>query len=413
MYTLKKQDVEYYEKLADKYGTPLYVYNADYIINQYKNLSKLIKWPKLRIYYAMKANYNPAILKILLKEGASLDTVSPGEVELAMSMGYPVSKLLYTANNLTDEEVSEVHSKGILMNFDSLSRLEKYGKKYSGSKICLRFNPEVVAGEFTKIQTGGPLTKFGILIEDLPKVKELVNKYNLKVVGLHKHTGSGIQKAEQFLESMNNLLSIATKDNFPNLEFIDFGGGFKVPYKPDEQEYDYEDFGNKISNVFSDFCKKYGKDLEIKFEPGKYIVAEGGVLLVRVNTLKNNKGRLIAGTDSGFPQLIRPMFYRAYHHIMNLSNPNGREKVYDICGNICETGDCFATDRNIPEIREEDVLALLNAGAYCYSMGGIYNMRPMPAEVIIKNGNSYLVRRRLTNKELANQIISECNLNDI
>ena len=413
MYILKEKEIENYEKLANIYGTPLYVYDADYIVNQYKSLSRLIKWPKLRIYYAMKANYNPAILKILLKEGAYLDTVSPGEIELAMSLGYQPSRLLHTANNLTDEEVEEVHSKKVLMNFDSLSRLEKYGKKYPGSKICLRFNPEVVAGEFTKIQTGGPLTKFGILMEDVPKVRELVHKYNLTVVGLHKHTGSGIQKAEQFLESMNNLLSIATQNNFPDLEFIDFGGGFKIPYKPDEHEYDYEDFGNKISDVFSDFCKRYGKDLELKFEPGKYIVAEGGVLLVRVNTLKDNQGRLIAGTDSGFPQLIRPMFYGAYHHIMNLSNQDGEEKVYDICGNICETGDCFATDRSILEIREGDVLALLNAGAYCYSMGGVYNLRPMPAELILYKSHSYLVRRRLTNNELANNIIKECDLKEI
>ena len=348
-----------------------------------------------------------------MKEGEYLDTVSPGEVSLAMEVGYPASRLLYTANNLTDEEVDEVHSKGILMNFDSLSRLEKYGKKYPGSKICLRFNPEVVAGEFTKIQTGGPLTKFGILIEDVPKVKELISKYNLTVVGLHKHTGSGIQKAEQFLDSMNNLLSIATKDNFPDLEFMDFGGGFKVPYKPDEHEYDYEDFGNKISDVFSNFCKRYGNDIELRFEPGKYIVAEGGVLLVRVNTLKNNHSRLIAGTDSGFPQLIRPMFYGAYHHIMNLSNPEGKEKIYDICGNICETGDCFATDRSISEINEGDVLALLNAGAYCYSMGGVYNLRPMPGEVLLYNNNSCLVRRKLTSKELVESILNECNFEEI
>jgi len=393
--------------LANEYGTPLYVYDGDLILQRYKELYEFIQYPKLKILYAMKANYNFNILKMLNENGAYLDTVSPGDILLALKAGFSPEKLLFTANNLTDEEVNTVHSLGVLFNIDSLSRLEKYGMQFSGSDICLRFNPDVVAGENEKVQTGGDLTKFGILLKDLNKVLEIVRKYNLKVTGLHEHTGSGISDTNKFLESANNLLEIATKDNFPDLEFIDFGGGFKVPYKKDEKRIDYVAFGKELSSRFGEFCKEYGRNLELHFEPGKYVVAESGYLLVKVNTLKNNHGRLIAGTNSGFPQLIRPVFYDAYHEILNLTNPNGKLYFYDVCGNICESGDNFATERELPEIREYDVLAIKNAGAYCYSMGGIYNLRPMPSEILVINGVAKLVRKALTNEELINQIINE------
>jgi diaminopimelate decarboxylase len=197
------------------------------------------------------------------------------------------------------------------------------------------------------------------------------------------------------------------QDNFPSLEFVDFGGGFKVPYHPDEHAYDYSEFGRVLGEIFSEFCAAYGRELLMFFEPGKYIVAESGSLLVRVTTLKDNRGRLIAGTDSGFPQLIRPMFYGAYHHIVNLSNRNAEPRAYDICGNICETGDNFATERPIAEIREGDILQIQNAGAYCYSMGGVYNLRPMPAELLWHNNQATLARRRLSPAELVALIVNE------
>jgi len=309
--------------LANKYGTPLYVYDGDLILQRYKELYNFIKYPKLKILYAMKANYNFHILKMLNENGAYLDTVSPGDVLLALKAGFSPEHLLYTANNMTDKEMHEVYSLGVLFNIDTLSRLEKFGKAFPNSRVCIRFNPDVVAGEHEKVMTGGALTKFGILLEDLPKVLEIVAKYNLIVVGLHEHTGSGIADFNKILKSMDNLLNIATKENFPYLEFIDFGGGFKVPYSPEEHRIDYNEFGALITEKFIDFCKFYGKDLEMYFEPGKYVVAESGFLLVEVNNLKSNKGRLIAGTNSGFPQLIRPVFYDAHHEIKNLTNPVG------------------------------------------------------------------------------------------
>ncbi len=396
------------KELAARFGTPLYVYNGDLIISRYHELFSHIKWKKLKIFYAMKANYNPDVLKLLHDAGSGIDAVSPGDVDLALKVGFPAEKIIYTANNITDEEMHFVKKKGVLFNIESISRLEKFGKAYPGSEVCLRFNPEVVAGEHDKVKTGGNLTKFGILFDDLPKVKKIVAEHKLKVVGLHEHTGSGIAETDKILQSMNNLLNIATKDNFPELMFVDFGGGFKVPYNPEETRIDYSIFGKKIVEIFSKACDKYGKELEMYFEPGKYLVAESGTLLVTVTNIKENKGRFIAGTDSGFPQLIRPVFYDAYHHILNLSNPNGKARKYDICGNICETGDHFAKERDMPEIREGDILAIQNAGAYCYSMGGVYNLRPMPAEVVIFAGKAKLARRRMTNEELVTQILDEC-----
>lgn len=392
---------------AKKFGTPLYIYDADLILTRYKELYEFIKWPKLRIYYALKANYNIGILKLLVENKTFIETVSPSEVKLALSVGFSKERIIYTANNITDEEMNEVKKTDVLFNIGSISRLEKYGNTFPNTDICLRFNTDVVAGFHKKVQTGGDLTKFGILMQDIALVKKIVNKYNLKVVGLHVHTGSGILKTEKVYLSMKNLLGVAKKEDFPDLEFVDFGGGFKVPYEPNEERIDYPHFGEDITRIFSEFCKIYGKDLTMCFEPGKYLVAEAGYLIVKVNTMKNNRDRLIAGTDSGFPQLIRPMFYDAYHHILNISNPSGEVHKYDICGNICETGDCFATQRELPEIREGDYLAIQTAGAYCYSMGGIYNLRPMPSEILLADKKVIHINKKLSNEELVKILLNK------
>lgn len=394
-------------QLAKKYGTPLYIYDGDLIVQRYRELYDFIAWPDLRILYAMKANYSAGILRLLREQDAWLDTVSPAEVLLARKLGFPASHILYTANNMTDTEVSEVHASGVRMNIGSLSRLTKIARDFPGSRVCLRFNPDVVAGENEKVQTGGDLTKFGILLEDADQAVAIARRGNLQIVGLHEHTGSGIAETEKVFQSIRNLLAIADAKRFPDLTFIDFGGGFKVPYHPNEKRIDYPSFGRELARIFGVFCEEYGRRLQMYFEPGKYIVAESGILLTTINTLKNNRGRLIAGTDSGFPQLIRPMLYNAYHPIANLSNPDGPCQPCDICGNICETGDRFAADRELPEPREGDVLAIGNAGAYCYAMGGVYNLRAMPTEILLRNGREDWIRPRLSNQQLVEQILSE------
>lgn len=395
---------------ANKYGTPLYVYDGNQILNRYKELYEFIDYPKLKILYAMKANYNVGILKLLKKNNAYLDTVSPGEVMLALKLGFTKDEILFTSNNITDSEMNEVQETGVLFNIGAISSLEKYGKSFPGNNVCVRFNPDVYAGENKYVQTAGAITKFGILMSDLDKVLEIAAKYKLKIVGIHEHTGSGIGQTEKVFESMNNLLSIATKENFPDLEFIDFGGGLKVNYTPTAQHIDWKKFGEKVSKVFTEFCKNYGKELYMYFEPGKFVVAESGYLIIEVNTLKNNRGRLIAGTNSGFNHLIRPLLYGSYHHIENLTNPNGKKYLYDVCGNICESGDCFAEQRELPEIREGDLLVIKTAGAYCYSMGSIYNLRSMPSELLVIDDQEYLITKKLSSSQIADLIIQNSNL---
>jgi len=390
---------------ANKYGTPLYVYDGNQILNRYKELYEFIDYPKLKILYAMKANYNVGILKLLKKNNAYLDTVSPGEVMLALKLGFTKDEILFTSNNITDSEMNEVQETGVLFNIGAISSLEKYGKSFPGNNVCVRFNPDVYAGENKYVQTAGAITKFGILMSDLDKVLEIAAKYKLKIVGIHEHTGSGIGQTEKVFESMNNLLSIATKENFPDLEFIDFGGGLKVNYTPTAQHIDWKKFGEKVSEVFTEFCKNYGKELYMYFEPGKFVVAESGYLIIEVNTIKNNRGRLIAGTNSGFNHLIRPLLYGSYHHIENLTNPNGKKYLYDVCGNICESGDCFAEQRELLEIREGDLLVIKTAGAYCYSMGSIYNLRSMPSELLVIDDQEYLITKKLSSSQIADLII--------
>ncbi len=393
--------------IAEEFGTPTYIYDLDQIKTQYDLFKSAFPWPGLSICYAMKANYNRDILRYLSCLGAGIDAVSPGDLYMAQSCGIDTANIIYTANNMTDQEMNEVVATGVLMNIGSLSRLEKYAQSFPHTRICLRFNPDVVDGGHEKIKTGGNLTKFGILLEDVDKTLALVRKYELRVIGLHEHTGSGLQKSDSITRAMKQIMTIATRDNFPDLEFLNFGGGFKVPYGPDESPIDLTGIGQKVTKLFSEFCSAYGRQLALWFEPGKFLTAQSGCLVVRVNTIKQNRNRTICGTDSGFPQLIRPMFYDAYHAISNLSNPEGEPGVYDICGNICETGDLFAKGRSIPLIRENDILAIHTAGAYCYAMGGSYNLRPMPAEVVIENKKFRLSRHRLTPKQLVDLITQE------
>ena len=392
---------------ARRWGTPLYVYDGDEVVRRYRDLIDFIPWPRLGIHYAMKANYNPALLTMLRAVGAGIDAVSPAEVHLALRAGFPKERILFTANNLTDAEFDEVRALGVLMNIGSLSRLAKAAERAPGMAVCLRFNPDVVDGDNEMTITAGELTKFGILMEDLEKALAIVRRGGLRVVGLHEHTGSGLRHTESVFRSMRRLMEIAAPERFPDLAFLDFGGGFKVPYKPDEERVDYRAMGREIAALFRDFCAGYGRELEMCFEPGKYMVAEAGWLLTEVNTIKRNRSRVIAGCDSGFPQLIRPVLYGAYHRIDNLSNPAGAPRIYDICGNICESGDRFAEQRELPEVREGDVLAIANAGAYCYSMGGIYNLRPMPSEAVFASGVPRLVRRAPSHGELAEAVWRE------
>ena len=383
--------------LARKFGTPLYVYEEDTIRQRYRQFTENIKYNKLRIFFACKSNTNLGILKILKSEGCYIDAVSPGEVFAALRVGFRPEQIMFTGSNVTDEEMVFLISKKILINMDSLSQMERYGKLNPGSRISVRINPDVGAGHHDHCITGGPESKFGIYFDKADEIKRIAEKYKLKIIGLHQHIGSGILDSEKYLYAMNVLLKVATE--FKELEFVDFGGGIGVPYKPGEKPIDLKEFGEKAVSLFTDFCESYGRELVLAFEPGRFLVAESGVLLCRVNTIKETPNHRLMGVDSGFNHLIRPMAYGSYHEIVVVDKVNSDEKeAVAVAGNLCESGDVFTrseegiVDRDLPRLKEGDVLAILNAGAYGYSMASNYNMRPRPREVIVKNGEARIVR---------------------
>lgn len=390
-------------QLAEQFGSPLYVYDADKIKSQYNRLTKAFsKVEKLRINYAMKALSNVAILQLLKEMGSGLDTVSIQEVQLGLHAGYDPEKIFYTPNGVSLEEIEEVHALGVQINIDNLSILEQFGAKHPNVPVCIRINPHVMAGGNANISVGHIDSKFGISVHQLPHLVRIVENTKMNIVGIHMHTGSDILDIEVFLYAAEILFDAAR--NFKNLEFLDFGSGFKVPYKKDDIETDIEELGKKLTKRFNAFCTEYGKELTLIFEPGKFLVSEAGSFLVKVNVIKQTTSTVFAGVDSGFNHLIRPMLYGSQHQIDNISNPKGKERFYSVVGYICET-DTFANNRRIPEIKEGDILSFRNAGAYCYSMASNYNSRYKPAEVLWMNGQGHLIRAHETFEDLLkNQI---------
>ncbi|MGZ9735715.1 diaminopimelate decarboxylase [Flavobacterium sp. GNP002] len=390
-------------QLAEQFGSPLYVYDAEKIQSQYNRLTKAFsKVEKLRINYAMKALSNVAILQLLKEMGSGLDTVSIQEVLLGLHAGYDPEKIFYTPNGVSLEEIEEVAAMGVQINIDNLSILEQFGTKYPNVPVCIRINPHVMAGGNANISVGHIDSKFGISVHQLPHLVRIVENTKMNIVGIHMHTGSDILDIEVFLYAAEILFDAAR--NFKNLEFLDFGSGFKVPYKKDDIETDIEELGKKLSKRFNAFCTEYGKELTLIFEPGKFLVSEAGYFLAKVNVVKQTTSTVFAGIDSGFNHLIRPMFYGSQHHIENISHPKGKERFYSVVGYICET-DTFANNRKIAEIKEGDILSFRNAGAYCFSMASNYNSRYKPAEVLWMNGEGHLIRAHETFEDLLkNQI---------
>ena len=385
-------------QLAEQFGSPLYVYDAEKIQSQYNRLSKAFsKVNKLRINYAMKALSNVAILQLLKEMGSGLDTVSIQEVMLGLHAGYEPEKIFYTPNGVSLEEIEEVNAMGVQINIDNLSILEQFGTKYPSVPVCIRINPHVMAGGNANISVGHIDSKFGISVHQLPHLVRIVENTKMNIVGIHMHTGSDILDIEVFLYAAEILFDAAK--NFKNLEFLDFGSGFKVPYKKDDIETDIEELGKKLSKRFNAFCVEYGKELTLIFEPGKFLVSEAGFFLAKVNVVKQTTSTVFAGIDSGFNHLIRPMFYGSQHHIENISHPKGKERFYSVVGYICET-DTFANNRRISEIKEGDILCFRNAGAYCFSMASNYNSRYKPAEVLWLKGEGHLIRAHETFEDL-------------
>ena len=392
--------------LAEEFGNPLYVYDATTIEQQYNRLTNAFsKVERLRINYAMKASSNLSILNLLKKMGSGLDTVSIQEVQLGLHVGFTPDKIIFTPNGVSFEEIEEVAALGVQINIDNLSVLEHFGSKHPQIPVCIRINPHVMAGGNQNISVGHIDSKFGISIYQIPHILRIVENTGMHINGIHMHTGSDILDIEVFLYAAEILFDAAKQ--FKELDFLDFGSGFKVPYKKGDIETNIEELGKKLTKRFLSFEKEYGRTLTLAFEPGKFLVSEAGFFLAKVNVVKQTTSTVFAGIDSGFNHLIRPMFYGSQHTIENISNPKGKERFYTVVGYICET-DTFANNRRIPEITEGDILCFRNAGAYCFSMASNYNSRFKPAEVLWKDGKGHLIRARENFEDLLkNQIIVE------
>lgn len=384
--------------IAKEFGSPVYVYDSEKIALQYKRLKNaFIKVKSLKINYAVKALSNISILKLLKTYGAGLDTVSIQEVQLGLSAGFEPKNIIYTPNGVALEEIEAAAKLGVQINIDNLSILEQFGARHPNIPVCIRINPHIMAGGNANISVGHIDSKFGISIHQMPHILRIVENTKMHINGLHMHTGSDILDIDVFLQASEILFDIAK--HFKKLDFLDFGSGFKVPYKNGDIETNIEELGQKLSERFNQFCKDYGKSLSLAFEPGKFLVSEAGYFLTKVNVVKQTTSTVFAQVDSGFNHFIRPMFYDAQHDIINISNPNGKQRFYSVVGYICET-DTFANNRRINEISEGDILAFKNAGAYCFSMASNYNSRYRPAEVLWHNKAAKLIRRRETFDDL-------------
>jgi diaminopimelate decarboxylase len=390
-------------KIAKNYGTPIYVYDKQKIEEKYEKLNLAFKGQKVRFFYACKALSNINILKIIKNVGSGLDTVSINEVKFGIQAGFDSKNILYTPNCVNITEIKEAIALGVHINIDNISILEQFGNQFGNAyPIMIRFNPHIMAGGNYNISTGHIDSKFGISIHQLRHVLRIVKTLNINVEGLHMHTGSEIKDIEVFLQGLEVMLEIVR--NFDSVKYLDLGSGFKVPYKKEEKETDLTLLAEKLQVKIKEFNQETGKDLEIWFEPGKYMVSESGHFLVQANVIKPTPATVFVGVNSGFNHLIRPMFYNSYHQIENISNPKGTERLYTVVGNLCET-DTFAWDRLINEVNENDILVFRNAGAYCFEMSMNYNSRTKPAEILVDGADIHLIRKAQVFEDLQKDVI--------
>jgi len=390
-------------KIAKNYGTPIYVYDKQKIEEKYEKLNLAFKGQKVRFFYACKALSNINILKIIKNVGSGLDTVSINEVKFGIQAGFDSKNILYTPNCVNITEIKEAIALGVHINIDNISILEQFGNQFGNEyPIMIRFNPHIMAGGNYNISTGHIDSKFGISIHQLRHVLRIVKTLNINVKGLHMHTGSEIKDIEVFLQGLEVMLEIVR--NFDSVKYLDLGSGFKVPYKKEEKETDLTLLAEKLQVKIKEFNQETGKDLEIWFEPGKYMVSESGHFLVQANVIKPTPATVFVGVNSGFNHLIRPMFYNSYHQIENISNPKGTERLYTVVGNLCET-DTFAWDRLINEVNENDILVFRNAGAYCFEMSMNYNSRTKPAEILVDGADIHLIRKAQVFEDLQKDVI--------
>ncbi len=403
VYTKVTDAVNFFEgndptELAKQYQTPLYVYNERILRQRCRDLKELVTYPKFVVDYSAKANSNLAFLQIVKSEGLEVDAMSPGEIFLEKQAGFAPEEIFYICNNVSEEEMRYAIDAGVTVSVDSLSQLEQFGRIAPGHPVAVRFNPGVGAGHHEKVVTAGKKTKFGVDPEYIPQVKEILQKYNLKLIGINQHIGSLFMTGEAFVASIARLFEIAAQ--FKGLKFIDMGGGFGIPYKKEEGEapLDLKELGAAIDRALYQFAEEYGEQITFRIEPGRYISAECSVILSTVHSVKHNHDKKFVGCDCGFNVLQRPIMYDSYHGVeiyRGSDVPSQKRETVTIVGNICESGDILAKDRELPEIFEGDVLGVLDAGAYGFAMASSYNCRMRPAEILIReNGQVVLTRER-------------------
>ncbi|MGZ7116097.1 MAG: diaminopimelate decarboxylase [Methanobacterium sp.] len=391
-------------ELTEKYKTPLYVVDENKVRNNFRRVNNAFssQYKDFKIFYACKANTNLAVMRILQQEGSGIDAVSPGEIYTALLAGFGPEKILYTGNNVTDDELKFAVDSGVIINLDSVSALHRLTKLCNPHevKISFRVNPKVGAGHHEHCITGGDLSKFGIMEEEAVEVYQKAADMGYKIAGIHTHIGSGILDPEPFMLAVETLMDVAGRvhqEGNIDLEFIDFGGGLGIPYTPNEKKLDINKFAKEITDLYKEKLNEY--DLgrpSMCIEPGRYIAGDASILLTKLNTIKQSY-RKFAGIDAGFNTLLRPSMYGSYHHIVVANKPDAENiQNIDIAGNICESGDLFARDRPMPKLDEGDILAIFNAGAYAFSMSSQYNSRPRPMEVLVNNGESEVIRERET-----------------
>ena len=390
---------------AERFGTPTYVYVEATVRERCRGLREALAGLPVRLLYALKANPAPALLRVIADEGFGFDAVSPGEVALLRALGVPAERVLFTTTSTTDVELDAAAEAGVLLNLDDAERVATFGDRHPGAEVCVRFNPGVGAGHHRHVVTGGKEAKFGVPLDQAEAVAAAAARRGLRVVGVHQHVGSGVRSAAELWPAVDALLGVAGL--FPALRFVDAGGGLGVPYRPGEAALDPATLRAGVARPALDRLAAAGRGgVELWFEPGRYLVAEAGALVTRVHTLKDTGDRVFAGTDSGFNHLLRPTLYGAYHALANLSNPGGPPRPYDVVGNVCESGDLFARAREVQELRRGDLLAVLDAGAYGSSMASTYNLRPLPAEVVLRpDGALDLVRPRQTPEDVARSVL--------
>lgn len=392
------------QPLIDQYGGPIFVTDAQVIRDRAKSLLAIFEGMNMKMFYAIKANFNPHTVQVIKDSGIyGIDAVSPNEVQLALSLGYEADQIIFTPSNPSTSEIKEISTLGVLQNLGSLSEVCRLGEVAPGSDVSIRICPEVGGGEFDKVNTGGMNTKFGITIADIPEVKNICEKFNLKMVGIHSHIGSGFYESEGFASSVEAVCNVARE--FEAVEFVDFGGGFGVQYDPAKPEVDLSKFANSIRPIIEAYKSDTGKTLELRIEPGKILVSQSTVLCMTATTIKTKGGDTFVGVDSGFANYMRPAMYGAYQHFVNISNPTGERQLVQIAGNVCETCDIFNSGIEVGEVKEGDILAMLVAGGYGSAMSSNYNLRPMLSEVLIDGGAAKLTRRAQTYEDIMSTFV--------